>query len=97
MVLKLGLVGIGKIARDQHLPALAADPRFELVACASRNARVDGVANFADVETLLAAMASVVLLLQLWVLSLARSHQAPKASPTKDAQPAHTHRLGPGS
>jgi len=54
MPLKLGLVGIGKIARDQHIPALAADPRFELVACASRNARVDGVANFPDIETLLA-------------------------------------------
>jgi len=54
MSLKLGLVGIGKIARDQHIPALAADPRFELVACASRNARVDGVANFPDVKTLLA-------------------------------------------
>ncbi|GAA0754501.1 Gfo/Idh/MocA family oxidoreductase [Ideonella azotifigens] len=54
MALKLGLVGIGKIARDQHIPALTADPRFELVACASRNARVDGVANFADVETMLA-------------------------------------------
>jgi predicted dehydrogenase len=56
MPLKLGLVGIGKIARDQHLPALAADPRFELVACASRHARVEGVANFADIETLLAAV-----------------------------------------
>jgi predicted dehydrogenase len=56
MALKLGLVGIGKIARDQHIPALAADPRFELVACASRNARVDGVANFLDVETLLAGV-----------------------------------------
>ena len=54
MALKLGLAGIGKIARDQHIPALAADTRFELVACASRNARVDGVANFADVETMLA-------------------------------------------
>ena len=54
MALKLGLIGIGKIARDQHIPALAADPRFELVACASRNARVDGVANFPDIETLLA-------------------------------------------
>lgn len=54
MPLKLGLVGIGKIARDQHIPALAADARFELVACASRNARLDGVANFTDVQTLLA-------------------------------------------
>jgi len=54
MTLKLALVGIGKIARDQHIPAVAADPRFELVACASRNAQVDGVANYPDIETLLA-------------------------------------------
>ncbi len=54
MPLKLALIGIGKIARDQHIPALAADPRFELVACASRNSQVDGVANFPDIETLLA-------------------------------------------
>ena len=56
MALKLALVGIGKIARDQHIPALAADPRFELVACVSRNARVDGVANFTSIEALLAEM-----------------------------------------
>ncbi|MGQ3050658.1 MAG: Gfo/Idh/MocA family protein [Roseateles sp.] len=56
MALKLGLVGIGKIARDQHIPALAADPRFELVATASRNASVDGVASFTSVEAMLAAV-----------------------------------------
>lgn len=56
MALKLGLVGIGKIARDQHIPALAADPRFELVATASRNASVDGVASFSSVEAMLAAV-----------------------------------------
>ena len=43
--MKLALVGIGKIARDQHIPALHASADFELVACASRNASVDGVAN----------------------------------------------------
>jgi len=59
MRLKVGLLGIGKIARDQHIPALRASPDFELVACASRNARVDGVANFTDLETLLAEMPQV--------------------------------------
>jgi len=54
MPLKLGLLGIGKIARDQHIPALMASRQFELVACASRNARVDGVANFSDLESMLA-------------------------------------------
>lgn len=53
--LKLGLVGIGKIARDQHLPAIAADAGFELVACASRHAQVEGVHNYPTIEALLAA------------------------------------------
>ena len=54
MTLKIGLLGIGKIARDQHIPALRADPRFALVACASRHALVDGVANHPDLATMLA-------------------------------------------
>ena len=46
---RLALVGIGKIARDQHLPAIAGDAGFALVAAVSRNARVDGVAHFTDI------------------------------------------------
>jgi D-galactose 1-dehydrogenase/L-arabinose 1- dehydrogenase len=34
---KLALVGIGKIARDQHLPALARSERFDLVATVNRD------------------------------------------------------------
>src|SRR5262245_6872338 len=56
MPLRLGLLGIGKIARDQHIPALNADPRFQIVACASRNARVEGVANFTDLAAMLAGV-----------------------------------------
>lgn len=56
MRLKTGLLGIGKIARDQHIPALQANARFELVACASRNARVEGVENFPDLEAMLAGV-----------------------------------------
>ena len=53
-VIRVGLVGIGKVARDQHIPVLRANPDFELVACTSRNNRVDGVANFTTVEQMLA-------------------------------------------
>jgi predicted dehydrogenase len=56
MSLRLGLLGIGKIARDQHIPALEADPRFDLVACASRNAKVEGVANYPDLAAMLAGV-----------------------------------------
>jgi D-galactose 1-dehydrogenase/L-arabinose 1- dehydrogenase len=56
MPLKVGLLGIGKIARDQHIPSLRANPRFELAACASRHATVDGVPSFPDLESMLAAV-----------------------------------------
>ncbi|MBN3774952.1 Gfo/Idh/MocA family protein, partial [Burkholderia sp. Se-20378] len=51
----LGVVGIGKIARDQHLPAIDAEPGFKLTACASRHAEVAGVRNYHDLRALLAA------------------------------------------
>lgn len=51
--LKLALVGIGKIARDQHLPAIAGEAGIELAAAVSRNGRVDGVPNFTDIDALI--------------------------------------------
>ena len=53
--IRIALVGIGKIARDQHLPALAADPAFQLVATVSRSARVDGLPGFASLAELAAS------------------------------------------
>lgn len=57
--IRLGLVGIGKIARDQHLPSIARNPAFRLVAAASRSAAVDGVANFATTGEMLDAMPEI--------------------------------------
>ncbi|NDW07567.1 Gfo/Idh/MocA family protein [Jiella pacifica] len=56
---KLGLVGIGKIARDQHLPSLSRSADFDLIAAASRNAGVDGIANFSSSGEMLAAMPEI--------------------------------------
>lgn len=53
--IRIGIVGVGKIAVDQHLPAIAASDAFRLTAAASRNARVEGVGNHATIEELLAA------------------------------------------
>lgn len=53
---KLGLVGVGKIARDQHVPAIAGHPHFALTATASPNGSIDGVPGFADLDTMLAAV-----------------------------------------
>jgi len=50
----MGIVGVGKIARDQHIPAIAANPAFQLVAAASRHAEVHGVRNFHSVDAMLA-------------------------------------------
>ena len=57
--IKLGIVGVGKIARDQHLPVIAASEDFELVAAASRNASVDGVHTYSTLEAMLAGEPSL--------------------------------------
>ncbi|HEY6644366.1 Gfo/Idh/MocA family oxidoreductase [Povalibacter sp.] len=54
--IKIALVGVGKIARDQHVPAITGNPAFELVAAASPNHKLDGVQNFPDVQALLAGV-----------------------------------------
>lgn len=52
--LKMGLVGFGKIARDQHLPAIAKTDGADLVAVASRNAAAEGLVNYPDLDAMLA-------------------------------------------
>lgn len=52
---KIALVGIGKIARDQHVPALAASPDWELAATVSRAGSVEGVESYTDFTTMLKA------------------------------------------
>ncbi|UXC90527.1 Gfo/Idh/MocA family oxidoreductase [Sphingobium sp. RSMS] len=54
MTIRAGLVGLGKIARDQHLPAIAKTGGIDLVAVASRNARGEGVNNYPDLDAMLA-------------------------------------------
>jgi D-galactose 1-dehydrogenase len=51
--LKVAIVGMGKIARDQHLPAIAANSELQLAAVASPHHRLAGVPNFATLEVLL--------------------------------------------
>lgn len=55
MTMKIAIAGIGKIARDQHIPSIAASPDWELAATVSRHGGVDGVDGFSDLETMLAA------------------------------------------
>ncbi|MEO1909227.1 MAG: Gfo/Idh/MocA family oxidoreductase [Paracoccus sp. (in: a-proteobacteria)] len=51
----IALVGIGKIALDRHVPALAASEDWTLAASVSRHGTVDGIEAFTDLETMLAA------------------------------------------
>jgi predicted dehydrogenase len=41
--IKIAIIGYGKIAEDQHVPSISANPRFELVASSSRSGK--GVAK----------------------------------------------------
>lgn len=54
-MIRLAIIGYGKIARDQHTPAIAASPDFELVATAGggRGGRADNVPHYADQTELL--------------------------------------------
>jgi D-galactose 1-dehydrogenase len=51
--MKVALVGIGKIALDQHVPAITQSPDWELAATVSRHGTVDGVVSFSNFATML--------------------------------------------
>lgn len=52
--IRIALVGIGKIARDQHLPAIAGNPAFNLAATVSRREPEHAtVPHFTGIEALL--------------------------------------------
>src|SRR5215470_9694536 len=50
---RIAIVGLGKIARDQHVPALAASTELELAGVASPHNKLEGVPSYSDIETLL--------------------------------------------
>lgn len=51
--IRLGLVGYGKIAQDQHVPAINVNPAFELVAVATQGQPCPGVENYRSLGELL--------------------------------------------
>ncbi|GAB3507766.1 Gfo/Idh/MocA family protein [Pseudoxanthomonas daejeonensis] len=57
--INLAIVGIGKIVRDQHLPAVAGNDDYRLVAAASRHGRVEGIENFSSIDAMLSALPSI--------------------------------------
>src|SRR3546814_12071826 len=55
MAVRVAIVGLGKIAHDQHIPAIAASDEFELAAAASLSGTIDGIPVFESVDALLGA------------------------------------------
>ncbi len=54
--IRVAIIGLGKIARDQHLPAIAGNPDFALAATVSpRGAGLDDVPHFPSLEALIAS------------------------------------------
>ena len=49
----VAIVGVGKIARDQHLPSIGRSRRFTVAAGVSRHAKIDGVDNFETIDAFL--------------------------------------------
>lgn len=57
--INLAIVGVGKIVRDQHLPAIAGNGDYKLIAAASRHGTVDGIDNFKSIDAMLAAVPAI--------------------------------------
>lgn len=57
--IRIAVVGVGKIARDQHFPAIDASEDFELVASASLGDTFAGWPGFRSIEDMLAAVPKI--------------------------------------
>ena len=53
--LKIGLIGLGKIAVDQHIPSIRANKHLELVAGCSPHARPNGIQAYHDLDAMMSA------------------------------------------
>jgi D-galactose 1-dehydrogenase len=59
MTFKIAVVGLGKIAHDQHLPCIAKNADFKLVAGVSRNSKLENIPSFESLEALIASGISI--------------------------------------
>lgn len=50
---KIAIVGVGEIARNQHIPSIEKNANFEFCAAISRHQRTDGVPNFTSLSDML--------------------------------------------
>ncbi|MGI4878416.1 MAG: Gfo/Idh/MocA family protein [Janthinobacterium lividum] len=54
--IRIGIIGVGKIAKDQHVPALAGNPGFTVVGAVTRHEPPAGVQAFADLDAMVAGV-----------------------------------------
>jgi D-galactose 1-dehydrogenase len=59
MTIKIAILGLGKIARDQHLPALAANSAFKLVAIASPHNKHGELPSYPSLDRMLQAQPEI--------------------------------------
>jgi D-galactose 1-dehydrogenase len=57
--IRLAIVGLGKIARDRHIPAISGTEGIELAAIADPNASIEGIPHFSTLHELLAAATDI--------------------------------------
>ncbi|WP_081158032.1 Gfo/Idh/MocA family protein [Ensifer aridi] len=57
--IRIAIVGVGKIVRDQHLPALAKNADYQLIAAASRHGTIEGIDNFKSIDAMLDAVPAI--------------------------------------
>lgn len=55
----VGIIGIGKIARDEHIPALRSNQAFALLGSTGGRRSVEGLTVFASVEAMLDGLAGI--------------------------------------
>lgn len=57
--IRIAMVGVGKIARDQHAPTIKADPRFQLAGAVSLHDGLDGVPCWRTISAMAASDDSI--------------------------------------
>lgn len=50
---KIAIIGVGKIAMDQHVPRIAQSPDWELAAIVSRSNQIAGIESFKNIDELI--------------------------------------------
>lgn len=51
--IRVGIVGVGTVAREQHIPSILANPAYVFAAASSPNSQAAGVSNFVSMQEML--------------------------------------------